>query len=129
MLLTKILNWWKGTRANLIIVVEVLTIDKHPKADRLQIVSVTDGKQTVKPIVCGAFNFQVGDKVALALPGATIPRSTHSHNQKPFILTKAVIRGIQSQGMLCSGYELGKSDHDKEGILILPQNTVLGTIV
>lgn len=100
------------------IVAEVVKYSKHPNADRLRIVDLNIGSSVISPIVCGASNFEIGDFVILALPGAEIPHNQHDLEGKPFILTKAVIRGIESQGMICSGKELGLSD-DSNGIMIL----------
>lgn len=107
-----------GQSFNNIIVAKVLKVEKHPNADRLRVVELTDGKRTIAPVVCGAWNFQAGALVPLALPGALIPHDQHDPEQKPFTLTKATIRGIESQGMICSGKELGVSD-DGNGILLL----------
>jgi phenylalanyl-tRNA synthetase beta chain len=108
-----------------IIVAEVVSFQKHPNADRLRVVELRIGSdQIISPIVCGANNFSVKDKVALALPGAIIPVNTHGDGN-PFVLTKAVIRGVESQGMICSGKELGISE-DHEGILLLNSDLKLG---
>lgn len=110
---------------NNIIVAEVTKVEKHPNADRLRVIELTDGQNTYAPVVCGAWNFDVGARVALALPGATIPHDQHDPEGKPFTLGKAKIRGVESQGMICSGKELGLSD-DGQGIMLLPSNTPLG---
>lgn len=109
-----------------IIVAKVTAIEKHPNADRLRIITLTDGVNTITPVVCGAWNFDVGTVVPLALPGATIPHDQHDPQGKSFILSKAKIRGVESQGMICSGKELGLTD-DGQGILILPESAKLGT--
>jgi phenylalanyl-tRNA synthetase beta chain len=101
-----------------IVVAEVLKVEKHPNADRLRVVELSVGEKIVAPVVCGAWNFEVGAKVPLALPGALIPHDQHDPEGKPFVLEKAVIRGIESQGMICSGKELGVSS-DGSGILVL----------
>ena len=100
------------------VVAEVIKYSKHPNADRLRVVELNIGNSIVAPVVCGAFNFEVGDKVILALPGAEIPHNQHDPEGKAFVLTKATIRGIESQGMICSGLELGLSD-DGNGIMVL----------
>lgn len=113
----------------LIVTAQVAQIEPHPNADRLRIVSLTNGTGVVYPVVCGATNFVEGDIVALALPGAHIAQNIHSEEHEPFILQKATIRGVESQGMLCSGFELGFRDTPEtreEGILIFPPNTPLG---
>jgi tRNA-binding EMAP/Myf-like protein len=93
-----------------IIVAKVLEVQKHPNADRLRIIKVDVGDRIIEPIVCGAFNFGAGAMVALALPGAKIAQDIHSADHQPFILGKAKIRGIESQGMICAAFELGLSD-------------------
>ncbi|HYC80091.1 MAG TPA: hypothetical protein VEC17_03625 [Candidatus Binatia bacterium] len=108
-----------------IIVAQVTKIEKHPNADRLRVIELTDGVKTYAPVVCGAWNFETGAIVPLALPGATIPHDQHDSEGKPFTLGKATIRGVESQGMICSGKELGITD-DGKGILILPAGSKLG---
>src|SRR5437763_1114419 len=69
-------------RSGLIIAAKVTKIEKHPNADRLRIITLTDGSKSFGPIVCGAFNFKEGDIVALALPGATIAHNIHSETHE-----------------------------------------------
>lgn len=114
---------------NNIIAAKVTKIEKHPNADRLRIISLTDGKNEYGPVVCGAFNFSEGNIVALALPGAQIARNIHSKDHEPFTLDKATIRGIESQGMICAAFELGLSDEIGDGVMILPPNTKLGKMI
>lgn len=109
-----------------IITAQVTKIDKHPNADRLRVVELSDGVQTVAPVVCGAFNFEVGDKVALALPGAFIPKNIHSDKHEGFTLEKATIRGVESRGMICSAYELGLAEDTTKAIIVLKQESILG---
>lgn len=119
----------KGASESLIITARVVDIMKHPNADRLQLVALQTGTARVAPVVCGAHNFEVGDVVALALPGAHIARNIHSSEHESFSLERAVIRGVQSEGMLCSGFELGLRETPEtreEGILIFPKDTSLG---
>jgi phenylalanyl-tRNA synthetase beta chain len=104
-----------------IVVGQVVTRDKHPNADKLTLCKVTDGKSELQ-IVCGATNFQSGDKVALANIGTSMPVE---EGEKPFVLKEGKIRGELSQGMMCSGRELKLND-DHEGILILPTAAQLG---
>src|SRR2546422_10057114 len=92
-----------------------LSSEKHPNADKLSVCRVTDGTGE-RQIVCGAKNYQVGDKVPLALPGCTLPTPTGS---PPFTIKVSKMRGVESQGMLCSAKELGVAE-DGEGLLILP---------
>jgi phenylalanyl-tRNA synthetase beta chain len=101
-----------------IIVAKVTKVEKHPNADRLRIIELTDGKNKIGPVVCGAWNFEEGVTVALALPGAVIPHDQHDPEGKPFTLTKATIRGIESQGMICSAKELGLGTEGR-GIMVL----------
>ena len=102
-----------------LVVGEVLTREKHPNADRLSVSSVriapgAEGQQ----IVCGAQNYKAGDKVLVALPGVVLPGD--------FKIKVSKIRGVESNGMMCSARELGLgSDHD--GIMILPSDAVVGT--
>ena len=102
-----------------VVVGEVQQILPHPNADKLQLVDVTTGV-SVRPIVCGAHNFKVGDKVPVALPGARLPGDV--------TIGRATIRGEVSEGMLCSARELGVAD-DHSGILVLPPDTELGAEV
>lgn len=96
---------------------EVLSIEKHPDADRLRLCRVTDGGEEVS-VVCGADNFEVGDKVAFAAVGAKLPGGMK--------IKKVKIRGQISEGMMCAEDELGLSD-EHTGIMILPRDTVTGT--
>jgi len=110
-----------------IIAVKVLDVQKHPNADRLRIVKVDAGDRIIEPIVCGAFNFEAADIVALALPGAKIAQNIHTDDHQEFILEKAKIRGIESQGMICAAFELGLSDSPGEGIMVLKSNVLPGS--
>src|SRR5579884_1517691 len=102
-------------------IAKVLDWQKHPNADRLRVVKLDLEKKVIEPVVCGAANFDKGDLVALALPGAKIPQNIHSEQHETFILGKAVIRGVESQGMICSAFELGlvNKPEEKPEILIL----------
>ena len=104
-----------------IVVGQVITRDQHPNADRLTLCKVTDGENE-RQIVCGATNFEAGDKVALATPGTSMPVL---EGEKPFVLKAGKIRGEKSEGMMCSGKELQLSD-DHEGILILSEDARVG---
>jgi phenylalanyl-tRNA synthetase beta chain len=95
---------------------EILQIEKHPDADKLQIVTVSLGKDR-RVIVCGAPNIKVGQKVPVALPGAVLPGD--------FRISKREVRGIVSDGMLCSPKELAIHE-DHSGILILPNDSLVG---
>lgn len=98
--------------------VKIEKIDAHPNSDRLHLVTVSDGSVT-KTVVCGAQNIKEGQIVPYASVGSQVlDRKTG----ESFTLTPAVIRGIESQGMLCSDDELGVAERnyqDEDGILIL----------
>ena len=101
-----------------VVVGEVLVRDKHPNADKLSVCTVNLGDTLgVKTIVCGAQNYQVGDRVPVALPGAILPGN--------FEIKQSKIRGQSSDGMLCSAKELGISE-DAAGLLILADRPALG---
>lgn len=117
----------RHTPQTLIVTAKVLDIQKHPNADRLRLAKLDVGEKTIEPVVCGAFNFGMGDMVALALPGARIEQNIHGDDHQPFILSKATIRGVESQGMICAGFELGLSDTPGEGIMVLKTNVKPGS--
>jgi phenylalanyl-tRNA synthetase beta chain len=100
-----------------VIVAEITASARHPDADRLSVCEVNDGSAMKRQIVCGATNYQVGDKVPLALPGATLPNGTKIRETK--------LRGVESEGMLCSAIELGLGQ-DASGLLILSPFTKVG---
>ena len=110
-----------------IVAAKVLDVQKHPNADRLRIIKVDVGDKIIEPIVCGAFNFGVGDMVVLALPGAKITQNIHSESHEPFVLEKAKIRGVESQGMICAGFELGLTKDAEKGILLLKHDIKPGS--
>jgi phenylalanyl-tRNA synthetase beta chain len=101
-----------------VVVGELLEVRPHPGTARLSLalVGLGDGGGPLS-IVCGATNIAAGQRVPVALPGAVLPGERR--------IEVARIAGEESQGMLCSGHELGLSD-DAEGILILPSGTPLG---
>src|SRR5439155_24295225 len=91
-----------GPQFSGVVVGEVLSVDRHPGADKLTICRVHDGLTTVQ-VVCGAPNARVGMKAALAKVGAKLPGME---------IKAAALRGVESQGMLASAHELGLSnDH------------------
>ena len=98
--------------------VKIEKIDNHPNSDHLHLVTVNTGTET-KTVVCGAQNIQVGQVVPYASVGSKVlDRKTGEQ----FELTPAVIRGVESQGMLCSADELGVSERnyqEEDGILVL----------
>ncbi|MDX1953753.1 MAG: phenylalanine--tRNA ligase subunit beta [Verrucomicrobiota bacterium] len=104
-----------------VVVAEILSSDKHPAADKLSVCRVADGKGE-RQIVCGAKNYKVGDKVPLALPGCTLPTPPGA---PPFTIKVSKMRGVESQGMMCSASELGLSA-ESEGLLILPATAKVG---
>ncbi len=104
-----------------IVVGEVLTCKPHPNADRLKITTVTIGQEQPLPIVCGAPNVAVGQKVAVATIGTTL----YTEKGEAWKIKKGKIRGEKSFGMICSEDELGLGTSN-EGILVLPQKTKIG---
>ncbi|MDR2067553.1 MAG: phenylalanine--tRNA ligase subunit beta [Holosporaceae bacterium] len=100
---------------------QIETLEKHPDADRLNICAVKDAHGQKVCVVCGAKNVRVGLKTVLAMPGAVIPSSRE-------ILKKSKIRGIESNGMLCSPAELAVSS-DKGAIIELDNGIDLATSV
>ena len=100
---------------------EITKIEKHPDADRLSLVEVNDSENIIK-VVCGAKNILVNQKIALAKPGANL---FNPYEKKMSILKKSKIRGIESNGMICSAVELGYSE-DHDGILVLDQKSKIG---
>jgi phenylalanyl-tRNA synthetase beta chain len=100
-----------------VIVSQVTASSRHPNADRLTVCEVDDGSGTKRQIVCGATNYKVGDKVPLALPGAKLPNGTE--------IRKSKLRGVESEGMLCSAIELGLGE-DAAGLLILSPEAKIG---
>jgi phenylalanyl-tRNA synthetase beta chain len=100
-----------------VLVAEILSCEKHPEADRLQVCQVATGAGTVQ-IVCGAPNARPGLKAPLAIVGATLPGGIN--------IQAAKLRGVDSQGMLCSAKELG-IDADASGLLELPSDAPVGS--
>src|SRR5882724_1106510 len=99
-----------------VVIGQILSSEKHANADKLSVCRVNDG-QGERQIVCGAKNYKVGDKVPLALPGAEMAGG--------FTIKEAKLRGIESQGMLCSAEELGLPKGE-DGLLILPSDAPVG---
>ncbi|HEX3096060.1 MAG TPA: hypothetical protein VHQ20_02985 [Patescibacteria group bacterium] len=114
-----------------VITARVKKIEAHPNADRLRVITLTDGLRDIGPVVCGAFNFVEGDIVPLALPEATIAHNLHSVEHESFVLGTAKIRGVESQGMICAAFEIGLSEEPSEApeIMVLPKDTKIGTIL
>lgn len=104
---------------NKVIVGEVVRADAHPDASRLQVCVVDIGHEPHLQIVCGAKNCQAGLKVAVAQVGAQLPNG--------LVIKEAKLRGVVSQGMLCSSNELGFAEISQDtGILELPLDAPLG---
>lgn len=101
-----------------VVVAQIKESVQHPQADRLSVCQVDDGSGTNRQIVCGAKNYKVGDKIPLALPGAKLGPD--------FVIKVGKLRGVESQGMMCSAEELGLPERE-DGLLILPPETKLGT--
>lgn len=106
-----------------VVVGYVKSKEKHPDADKLNVCLVDAGLGEDLQIVCGAKNVAAGQKVPVALVGAKLPDGLQ--------IKRAKLRGVESQGMICSAKELGLNDkllpkEIQEGILVLPENTEIG---
>ena len=106
-----------------VVVAQVKSVERHPNADRLHVCEVDAGGGTPLTIVCGAPNVRVGMKVPCALVGALLPPA--EEDGAPFEIKIGKLRGVESQGMLCSGRELKLSD-DHCGLLELPPDAPSG---
>ncbi|VAW45107.1 Phenylalanyl-tRNA synthetase beta chain [hydrothermal vent metagenome] len=102
-----------------VVVAEIMSCEKHPDADKLKVCEVNAGDETLQ-IVCGAPNARVGLKTALSKIGAVLPGN--------FKIKKSNLRGVDSQGMLCSEVELGVSQ-ESDGIIELDANAPVGVDV
>lgn len=100
-----------------VVVAEVLSVEKHPEADKLHICQVNAGGTEPLLIVCGASNVKPGIKVPAALEGALLANN--------FKISRSKIRGVVSNGMLCSAKELGLAEQSN-GLLILPKDAPVG---
>ena len=105
-----------------IVVGEITEAIQHPNADRLRVCQVNAGQGNLLTIVCGAPNARVGIRVPCALVGAELPPGDDG---KPFLIKDGLLRGVVSQGMLCSARELKLSD-DHAGLLELAADARLG---
>ncbi len=105
-----------------VVVGEIVEAVQHPNADRLRVCKVDVASGTLLEIVCGAPNARVGIKVPCALVGAQLPPG---EDGKPFLIKLGKLRGVESQGMLCSAKEL-QLDDDHSGLLELSLDAVLG---
>ena len=101
------------------IAAKIVECKPHENSDHLHVLQVDDGAGTLRQVVCGAPNARVGLISALAIPGCVIG----GHE-----ITSGKLRGVLSDGMMCSGKELGISD-DHSGIIELPEDTKIGSPV
>ena len=108
---------WKSCYVGL-----VTGVERHPNADRLTLCTVDLGNETMK-VVCGAPNVAQGQKIAFAKVGAEL---FNTHSGKVEALKAARIRGVVSEGMICSELELGLGD-DHDGIVVLPEDAPVST--
>ena len=100
-----------------VVVAQIISAERHPEADRLQVCQVDVGQGATVQIVCGAPNARAGLKAPLATVGATLPGG--------IAITAARLRGVESAGMLCSAKELG-IDQDASGLFELPADAIVG---
>ncbi|MEN9972810.1 MAG: hypothetical protein RIS20_1157 [Bacteroidota bacterium] len=103
-----------------VVIGHVLTCEKHPDADKLNVTTVHIGTEELQ-IVCGAPNVAAGQKVVVATVGTTL----YPNPGEAFHIKKAKIRGVESFGMLCAEDELGIG-HSHAGIIVLPEDTEIG---
>src|SRR5512137_133065 len=108
-----------GASLDGVVAARILSSERHPNAEKLAVCQVEAGAGPVQ-VVCGATNWKVGDVVPLATPGTRMPAGHRIDHAK--------LRGVDSQGMLCSARELGLSE-DASGLLVLPGEAVPGTPV
>ena len=101
-----------------VVIAEVKSVEKHPDADRLNVTQVDAGTGELVQIVCGAPNVKAGIKVPCSLPGAVLPGN--------FKIKPTKMRGVVSNGMLCSAKELGLPDDGVDGLHILPDDAPVG---
>ncbi|MDH5370931.1 MAG: phenylalanine--tRNA ligase subunit beta, partial [Gammaproteobacteria bacterium] len=101
-----------------VVVGEVLSVEKHPDADKLNVCQVNVGEDEPLNIVCGAANVREGLRIPAALVGAVLPGD--------FKIKKSKLRGVPSHGMLCSTSELGITE-TAEGLMELPNDAPIGT--
>lgn len=113
----------EGEKINKVVVGKVLSIEKHPDADKLVICQLDVGKDAPIQIVTGAHNLTVGDLVPVALDGSTLTNGTK--------IKRGKLRGVESCGMMCSLGELGLTIHDfpyaiEDGIFVLQEDCKIG---
>ncbi|RSZ60285.1 phenylalanine--tRNA ligase subunit beta [Massilia atriviolacea] len=105
-----------------VVVAEVLEVSRHPNADRLNVCKVNVGTGTLLNIVCGAPNVRAGMKAICAMAGAILPPGADG---KPFVIKVGELRGVESQGMMCSAKEL-KLSEESSGLMELPEDAQVG---
>jgi phenylalanyl-tRNA synthetase beta chain len=105
-----------------VVIGEIKEAVQHPNADRLRVCKVDVGQSDLLNIVCGAPNARVGIRIPCALVGAALPPG---EDGKPFLIKVGQLRGVESQGMLCSAREL-KLSEDHGGLMELPLDAPLG---
>lgn len=105
-----------------VVVAEVKEVAKHPNADRLNVCQVDVGSGTLLNIVCGAPNVRAGMKAICAMAGAVLPPGADG---KPFEIKVGKLRGVESQGMMCSAKEL-KISEESSGLMELPEDAPVG---
>ncbi|MFB9245678.1 phenylalanine--tRNA ligase subunit beta [Massilia antarctica] len=105
-----------------VVVAEVLEVAKHPNADRLNVCKVNVGTGTLLNIVCGAPNVRAGMKAICAMAGAILPPGADG---KAFVIKVGELRGVESQGMMCSAKEL-KLSEETSGLMELPEDAPVG---
>ena len=110
----------KGADFEGVNVAQITHIEDHPNSDHLHLVDLDLGGGKTQRVVCGAPNVAVGQKVPLARVGARLGKT---------VLGPAKIRGVVSEGMICSSDELGLTSTRARGILVLDENIPLGTDV
>lgn len=121
---SKVEGWEiEGEKIDKVVVGQILSIEKHPDADKLVVCQVNVGGEAPIQIVTGARNLMVGDKVPVALDGSTLANGTQ--------IKKGKLRGVESCGMMCSLGELGLTAHDfpyaiEDGIFVLQEECELG---
>ncbi|MDL2339255.1 MAG: phenylalanine--tRNA ligase subunit beta, partial [Pseudomonadota bacterium] len=108
-----------------VVIGEVLSVERHPDADRLNVCKVDVGAAAPLNIVCGAPNVRAGIKVPCAVVGAELPPADDKAGSEPFRIKLGKLRGVESQGMLCSARELKLSD-EAGGLLILAADATVG---
>ena len=106
-----------GVPSDKIVVAQVKSAEQHPDADKLKVCQVDAGEAELRQIVCGAKNYQVGDKVPCALPGADLGGG--------FVIKEGKLRGVPSLGMLCAAGEIGMTD-EEDGLMILSADAEIG---